>query len=103
VYDWDGLMRASEPFLVGCAVGGFTADWTADRPPVVPGYAEAVAFVADYEQARGAPFGDGERAAVLGHWLEMTAYAARVEHARGSGRRYRDALDAHADAVLADG
>jgi hypothetical protein len=102
VYDWDALVRASEPYLVGCAVAGFTADWRVDEPPLVPRHDEAVEFVGDYEAARGAPFTAAERAAVLGHWLELTAYAARVEHARGGDRRYRTALEQHAEAVLAD-
>jgi Ser/Thr protein kinase RdoA (MazF antagonist) len=107
VYDWDALVRASEPFLVGCAVGGFTADWRVDEPPVVPTLEEAGGFIAGYAAARQRPFSSDEHAAILGHWLEMTAYAARVELARevagvATSRRYRDALAGGAAEVLVD-
>jgi hypothetical protein len=42
VYEWDSLMEAPEQVLVGCAVGGFTADWSVDDPPVVARLAVAL-------------------------------------------------------------
>lgn len=105
VYDWDSLVEAPEPFLLGCAVGGFTADWSVDAPPVVPTRAEATQFVADYESARRRRFSDAERTTIDAHWVEMTAWASRMElaHER-SGRerraRYRHELAAHGAGLL---
>jgi hypothetical protein len=100
VYDWDSLMRAPEPFLVGCAVAGFTADWSRHEPPVVPPLASAETFLERYEAARGAPFSPAERTTVRAHWVEITAYAARLELAREAaglpaGDRYRAELAEH--------
>jgi hypothetical protein len=100
-YDWDSVLEAPEPFIVGCAVGGFTADWSVDEPPIVPTHAIARRFVADYEAARGRRFTTAEHTTIEAHWLEMTAYAARVELAReGAGLEsitaYRDELTRHA-------
>lgn len=104
VYDWDSLLEAPEPFLVGCAVGGFTADWSVDEPPVVPSREVATRFVADYEEARGRRFSPAERATTDAHWLEMTAYAARIELAReqaglAATRSYRAELADHAECL----
>ncbi|HWC08915.1 MAG TPA: phosphotransferase [Solirubrobacterales bacterium] len=104
VYDWDSLLEAPEPFLVGCAVGGFTADWSVDEPPVVPDREVATRFVADYEEARGRRFSPAERATTDAHWLEMTAYAARIELAReeaglAATRSYRGELAEHAECL----
>jgi hypothetical protein len=104
VYDWDSLLEAPEPFIVGCALGGFTADWSVDEPPVVPSREAATRFVADYEEARGRRFSPSERATTDAHWLEMTAYAARIELAReqaglAATATYRDALAKHAECL----
>jgi len=108
VYDWDSLLEAPEPFLVGCAVGGFTADWSVDEPPVVPNREAATRFVADYEEARGRRFSPAERATTDAHWLEMTAYAARIELAQeeaglAATRSYRAELSEHAERLIASG
>ncbi len=102
--DWDSLLEVPEPFLVGCALGGFTADWSVDEPPVVPNREVAIRFVADYEEARGRRFSPAERATADAHWLEMTAYAARMELAReqaglAATPSYRDELAKHAECL----
>ncbi len=56
--------------------------------------------VADYEAARGRRFTTAEHTTIETHWLEMTAYAARVELAREragleSITAYRDELTRH--------
>lgn len=99
-YDWDSVVRAPEAFIVGCAVGGFVADWSRDEPPVVPSFSQMAEFVGDYEHARGCPFAEPEREVIHAHWVEMTAYGARVEVARErAGRsatdRYRSSLAEH--------
>ena len=93
--------------MVGCALAGFTANWAVDTPPVVPTFAQALEFIGDYEAARGGALRPHERTAALCHWLEVLAYAARIEHAREAvampaERRYRDELADHAREVLGD-
>jgi hypothetical protein len=39
-----------------------------------------LAFLADYEAARGAPFTDGERRAAVSGLVAAMAYSARCEH-----------------------
>jgi aminoglycoside phosphotransferase (APT) family kinase protein len=108
VYDWDSLVRAPEPFLVGCAVAGFTADWSVDEPPAVPSLAEAEAFTRAYEAARGAAFTAFERTTIHSHWVELTAYAARLELARAAAGlpvsgRYERELAEHGERLLVAG
>jgi hypothetical protein len=83
VYDWDSLGAAPEPVVVGSAARGFTMTWELPEPvALAPTPAEAAAFVAEYEAARGAPFTAAERAAVRAAAVYFTAYTARCQHAR---------------------
>jgi hypothetical protein len=81
VYDWDSLAIQREPVLAGGVAHLFTSDFTAG-----PGWAqrptlgEALAFLADYEAARGAPFGAGAHAVARAALLYAMAYTARCEH-----------------------
>ena len=80
IYDWDSLATAPEPVIVGNAAGGFCIDWEAadeDPPPTVE---EMLAFVADYESARGRLFDADEREALDAANLAMVAYGARCQH-----------------------
>jgi hypothetical protein len=100
VYDWDSLVVAPEPVLVGEAARGHTATW--DRPvEPAPTPEGAAAFVRDYEVARGRPFSAAERRTAAAAALYAAAYIARCEHAvaraggdvqRGS---FRDRLRRH--------
>jgi hypothetical protein len=108
MYDWDVLVRAPEPFVTGRAVGGFTADWSIDEPAVVPRASEVLDFVRDYERARGSSFTAPQRGTILAHWVEMTAYAARLEQAKrdaGLPHRptYEHRLREHGPELLDDG
>jgi hypothetical protein len=104
VYDWHSLSVAPEPALAGYAAHGFTADWSAEAPPHVPSPDEALAFLHDYEAARGAPFNDAERTSARAALLYAAAYAARCEHSDarlriGEGAGYRELLEGLAAAL----
>jgi hypothetical protein len=121
VYDWDSLAIQREPVLAGGVAHLFPSDFTAGPGWVQrPTLDEALAFVADYEAARGAPFSADERAVARAALLYAMAYTARCEHSDaltdfgtrppadapppetspgpGSARAF---VAAHADALLA--
>lgn len=80
VYDWASLSVLREPVLVGAAAHAFTTNWAVDDRPQFPSLAEALAFIADYEAARGAPFTDGESVVARASLVYTMAYTARCEH-----------------------
>lgn len=105
VLDWDALVRAPEPVLVGQAAAGCTIVW--GRPDPHPTIAEARAFVAAYEAARGAPFDPDERDLLDAAHGYVVAYGARCEHSDDHTGRgapgvdgWRRLLAARADADL---
>jgi hypothetical protein len=98
VHDWQSLGVTSEPELAGYAAHGFSADWSASPPPPVPSADESLAFLADYEAARGAPFSDAERRSARAGLVYSAAYGARCEHSDarlgvGEGAGYRELLE----------
>ena len=99
VYDWDSLNTDFETLFVGNAAGTFT-DTEHLEVDLVPSAEEALAFVREYEAARGAPFTDDERRAVHGAAVYIRAYAARCGHAVGNRERAASRLDEYADAFL---
>jgi hypothetical protein len=80
VYDWESATVAPEPLVAGQAACAFTADWSVERRVQLPALEESLAFVADYEAARGAAFSAGERRGVIAALLYTKAYTARCEH-----------------------
>jgi len=80
-WDWDSLGSGLEPAFAGSSAHCFTADYRVDDLDVVPTLEEALAFIADYEAARGAPFGADERRTAVAALIAMMAYSARCEHA----------------------
>jgi hypothetical protein len=80
VYDWDSLAVGPEPVFAGAAAHAFTADWSIEGHQCIPTIAESLAFLADYEAARGAPFTEGEHRAALTGLVAAMAYSARCEH-----------------------
>ena len=61
IYDWDSVARASEAVIVGANAAQFCTDWASDADDPLPTVQEMIAFVVDYEQARGTPFTQQER------------------------------------------
>lgn len=80
IYDWDSLRLEQEPVLVGGTAISFTyTEMTGIRKS--PTREEALAFVREYEAARGRPFTAGERRMVSAGATAALAYTARCEHA----------------------
>ena len=79
VYDWASLSLLREPVLAGSAAHAFTTNWSVDDRRQFPTFGEALAFVADYERARGAPFTDEEGAVARASLVYTMAYTARCE------------------------
>lgn len=80
VWDWDSVSVAPEPVFVGSAAHGFVADWHVEDLQCVPSLEESRALIADYEEARGAPFNRDERRTVAAALVAAVAYSARCEH-----------------------
>lgn len=100
LYDWDSVTTDREPNLVGTAAGSFTYTEELDEEiDVWPSTEESRAFIADYEFARGVPFGGEEREAAQAACVYLRAYAARCHHAYGRDAR-ETGLEALADALL---
>ena len=91
LYDWDSVTTDREPNLVGTAAASFTyTEELGEEIAVWPSADESLAFIADYEDARGAPFSDDERDAVQSACVYLRAYAARCHHAYGGDARETD-------------
>jgi hypothetical protein len=80
VYDWDSVRIDREPALVGAAAYAFTANWSREDLVYLPTLEEALAFVADYEEARGRPFTAAEHRSARASLVYMMAYSARCGH-----------------------
>jgi hypothetical protein len=101
LYDWDSVNTDLEPLLVGNAAGSFT--YTEELPYEVflwPSAEESLAFMDEYEAARGTPFTAGERRSAQGACVYLRAYAARCGHALGNDVRRYSGLDAFAAGLL---
>lgn len=100
LYDWDSVQTESEAHLVGTAAGSFTYTEELSHPiDVWPSRDESVAFLDDYENARGEPFAFEERRAAQAACVFLRAYAARCTHAVGGDSR-RACLEALAAELL---
>ncbi|HEY6962586.1 MAG TPA: phosphotransferase [Gaiellaceae bacterium] len=99
VYDWDSVDTQTETRIVGTAAASFV--YTEEIPGVSKWTTpeETVAFVADYERARGMPFSDEERSAIHGAAVYLAAYGARCTWAYAR-RANRPQLESMAEALL---
>ena len=101
VYDWDSLKLEKETVLVGGAAATFT-----DRDDQVsPTLEQSLAFVDDYEAARGSVFSPAERRAVGAAITYALAYTSRCEHAvdpsgAALAGSYREKLASVRDSLL---
>jgi hypothetical protein len=86
VYDWDSLSADLEPCFAGGAAATFT--YTEHVPVELwPTVDEAVAFIDDYERARGRPFTPHERGTAHAAAVYTRAYSTRCIHAVGGDAR----------------
>jgi hypothetical protein len=100
LYDWDSVTVDREPVIVGTAAASFTYTEELGHTVVMwPSLDETLAFVDDYERARGGAFDAAERRAVGAACVYLRGYAARCTHAVGGDARLL-ALDEFAAALL---
>ncbi|MDP9284339.1 MAG: phosphotransferase [Actinomycetota bacterium] len=100
LYDWDSVTTDREPNLVGTAAGSFTYTEELDEKIAVwPSAEESLAFIDEYESARGAPFRTDERDAAQAACVYLHAYAVRCHHSYGGDARKTD-LEEIASALL---
>jgi hypothetical protein len=84
VYDWDAVFLDLETFVLGAAAAHFPMTWELDVSGV-PDAREVMAFVQEYEEARGQAFTDTELEEVAASATYARAYTARCEHAGDPG------------------
>jgi hypothetical protein len=90
LYDWDAVFLDREAFVVGSAAAHFPVTWDLDVPET-PSVAEVLAFVHEYEDARGVRFPQPELSEIAAAATYARAYKARCEHAVDpEGARWRD-------------
>jgi hypothetical protein len=94
LYDWDSLDTQSEPRIVGSAMASFTYTEELKVASLWPAPEESLAFLSEYEEARGAPFTPAERHAAHGAAVYLGAYVARCTwaYARVANREPLEAL-----------
>lgn len=80
VYDWDSLRVGQEAFFVGGAARCFAHDWRFDGPSRSITLAEVLAFVQEYETARGQPFTAAEQRTIGAAIVYTAAYGTRCAH-----------------------
>jgi hypothetical protein len=80
-YDWDSLVRDCETTIVGYAARAFPLAWEQGGTRLWPTPEEQVAFIVEYERARGRRFSAAERRAIAAAGVFQSAYGARCEHA----------------------
>jgi hypothetical protein len=84
VYDWDAVFLDRETFVLGAAAAHFPMTWELDVSGI-PDAREVMAFVREYEEARGHAFRDTELEEVAASATYTRAYTARCEHAGDPG------------------
>lgn len=99
VYDWESLALEKEPAIVGAASVNFTYNEWSEIPSHIPSQDEALAFVSEYEAARGKPFSPEEYQTLAAAATYLLAYGSRCEHSLHPEER--DYPDDSARAVLA--
>ena len=84
VYDWDAVFLDRETFVVGAAAAHFPMTWELDVSGI-PDACEVMAFVQEYEEARGQAFTSAELKEVAASATYARAYTARCEHSGDPG------------------
>ena len=84
LYDWDAVFLDREAFVLGAAAAHFPTTWELDVSGN-PDPCEVIAFIQEYEEARGQAFKDTELEEVAASATYARAYTARCEHAGDPG------------------
>jgi len=90
IYDWDSVALVPEAALVGSASVIHPIDWRLERPDPLPTLEQLDGFVADYETARGASFGDDEHEILSAGQRWVACYGARCQHSDDRLRLFPD-------------
>jgi hypothetical protein len=80
IYDWDSVALVPEAALVGSASVIHPIDWRLEKPDPLPTLEQLDGFVADYEEARGAPFNNVEYEVLAAAQRWIASYGARCQH-----------------------
>lgn len=99
LYDWDSVVTDREPVFVGSAAASFTYTTELEISSFWPSTDQLLAFIREYEEARGEPFTAEEHRAARAAGLFLLAYAARCGWAYVR-RADRASLEAYAEALL---
>ena len=85
IWDWDSVESATEAWHVGNTARAFSLHFFRNGGEGadigLPGVADMLGFIDDYQAARSSPFSDDELRAALCHVQHALAYSARCEHA----------------------
>src|SRR5215468_9955945 len=84
VYDWDAVFLDRETFVLGAAAAHFPMTWELEVSGN-PNARDVMAFVQEYEEARGTAFTCTELQEVAASATYLRAYTARCEHAGDPG------------------
>jgi hypothetical protein len=99
LYDWDSLDTQSETRIAGSAMASFTYTEELEVESLWPAPEESIAFLAEYEEARGTPFTVAEQQAARGAAVYLGAYVARCSWAYARVDQ-REPLELLASALL---
>ncbi len=99
VYDWDSVLVDLEPSFVGQAAASFTYTEELEVSSLWPSSDELLAFIGDYELARGERLTADEHRTARAAAMFLLAYAARCGWAYVR-RADRASLEAYAEALL---
>ena len=94
-FDWDSLCCDLEPCILGRAALGFCADWSRKEHAQAPTLSEALAFIREYEEARGSVLSAQERRLAHASLLYAGAFSARCSHAPGVDTRATEGTFQH--------
>jgi Phosphotransferase enzyme family len=94
-FDWDSLCCDFEPALLGFVAHAFCADWSRETRAQVPTLQESLAFISDYEEARGNALSVEERRLSHACLVYACAYSARCGHVPGRDDRATDGTFQH--------
>ena len=80
IYDWDSVARTGEMRALGRAVATHCYNWYIPAVRMVPAVEPMMAFIGDYEAARGRELTESERAIVSAQACANLAYIAKCKY-----------------------
>lgn len=80
IYDWDSIQYLGELSSLAKAAATFPYNWHTGQSSHTPTLAEARGFIADYEQARGAPLTEEQLRYCSAHSAYVIAYICKCRY-----------------------